>query len=156
MRRAWRGAMPVALTLPPNFERRPRVRRRRRRLAFGALLALGLALAAVGFWAPARGSAAPSPSTASGALPGAWPSSLTLGDEFSVERPDGALDLYEVAALDVVDAERAQLGADADTLVLVTSWPFDSASVAGNWRYVVTARRVLRSEPAAAISSASF
>ncbi len=156
MSRAWRGAMPVALTLPPNFERRPRARRRRRRLAFGALLALGLALAALGFWAPARGSTAPDASAASAAPPNAWLHSLTFGDEFTVERAYGALDIYQVAALDVVDAERAQLGADADTLVLVTSWPFDSASVAGNWRYVVTARRVLRSEPAAAISRTAF
>lgn len=55
MRRAWNGAMPVTLTLPLGLERRPRLRRRRlRRLAWGALLAVGVALLAAGFWLPAK------------------------------------------------------------------------------------------------------
>ena len=55
MRRPWHGAMPVTLTLPLGLQRRPRVRQRRlRRLAFGALIALGVALLAAGFWLPAK------------------------------------------------------------------------------------------------------
>jgi len=55
MRRPWHGAMPVTLTLPLGLDRRPRVRQRRlRRLAFGALIALGVALLAAGFWLPAK------------------------------------------------------------------------------------------------------
>ncbi len=55
MRRPWNGAMPVMLTLPLGLERRPRRRQRRlRRLAVGALIALGVALLAAGFWLPAK------------------------------------------------------------------------------------------------------
>jgi sortase A len=55
MRRPWNGAMPVLLTLPLRIEARRRVRQqRRRRFAIGALLALGLALLAAGFWMPAK------------------------------------------------------------------------------------------------------
>lgn len=55
MRRAWSGAMPVTLTLPPGLHRRPRVRQRRlRRLALTALIALSVALLAAGFWLPAK------------------------------------------------------------------------------------------------------
>jgi sortase A len=67
---------------------------------------------------------------------------LAIGDELKVERPDGTTFTYEVAALDVVDSERAQLRLDADesVVVLVTCWPFDAVTVGGSWRYVVTAR----------------
>ena len=55
MRRPWHGAMPVTLTLPLGLDRRPRVRQRRlRRLAVGALIALGVALLAAGVWLPAK------------------------------------------------------------------------------------------------------
>jgi sortase A len=66
---------------------------------------------------------------------------LAVGDELSLERPDGSVFRYEVAALDVVDSERAQLRLDADesVVVLVTCWPFDAVDVGGSWRYVVTA-----------------
>jgi sortase A len=47
--------MPVVLTLPLRLEHYRRVRRRRARgLAIAALLALGLALLAAGFWMPAK------------------------------------------------------------------------------------------------------
>jgi hypothetical protein len=47
--------MPILLTLPLRIEARRRVRQRRaRRLAIGALLVLGLALLAAGFWMPAK------------------------------------------------------------------------------------------------------
>jgi sortase A len=67
---------------------------------------------------------------------------LEIGDELSIERPDGSVLTYEITALDVVDSERAQLRLDADEsiVVLVTCWPFDSVDVGGSWRYVVTAR----------------
>ena len=64
-------------------------------------------------------------------------------DELMLERPDGAVFRYEVAALDVVDSRRAELRLDADEsiVVLVTCWPFEAVTVGGSWRYVVTARR---------------
>lgn len=68
---------------------------------------------------------------------------LAVGDELTLERPDGSMLSYEVAALDVVDSARAELRLDADEsiVVLVTCWPFDAVTVGGSWRYVVTARR---------------
>jgi sortase A len=213
MRRSWNGAMPIMVTLPLRIEARRRVRQqRRRRFAIGALLALGLALLAAGFWMPAKaelaqqllnrawqrtadGDAAAKPwpwadthAVARLTLPGgaepltvlagasgrnlafapalldgsAAPgtngvtviaghrdthfrplATLALGDELTLERPDGSVLKYEVAALDVVDSARAELRLDADEsiVVLVTCWPFDAVDVGGSWRYVVTARQ---------------
>jgi sortase A len=69
---------------------------------------------------------------------------LAVGDDLTIERPDGAVLTYEVTALDVVDSTRAELRLDADDsyLALVTCWPFDAVAVGGRWRYVVTARLV--------------
>ena len=213
MRRPWHGAMPVRLTLPPGLERRPRVRQRRaRRLAIGALVALGVALLAAGFWLPAKAELAQhllshawqrTTDGDTGARPWPWAdthpvarltlpggaepltvlagasgrnlafapawldgsaapgtngvtviaghrdthfralAALAVGDVLLVERPDGAVLRYEVAALDVVDSARAELRLDADEsiVVLVTCWPFDAVTVGGSWRYVVTARQ---------------
>jgi sortase A len=68
---------------------------------------------------------------------------LAVGDALTLERPDGAVFTYEVAALDVVDSERTELRLDADEsiVVLVTCWPFEAVNVGGSWRYVVTARQ---------------
>jgi sortase A len=212
MKKPWNGAMPIMLTLPLHLELRRHARRKRLlRLAIGALLALGIALLATGFWLPAKaelaqqllnrawhrttdGEAAARPwpwadthpvarltlpgsdepltvlAGASGrnlafapalmdgsAVPGSHGVSviaghrdthfralaaLALGDELTLERPDGAVLIYEVAALDVVDSDRAELRLDADEsiVVLVTCWPFDAVSVGGSWRYIVTAR----------------
>jgi sortase A len=67
---------------------------------------------------------------------------LAIGDELTLERPDGSALTYEVTALDVVDSARVQLRLDSEesVVVLVTCWPFDTAAVGGSWRYVVTAR----------------
>ena len=159
MRRAWNGAMPVTLTLPLGLDRRPRVRRRRlKRLAVGALIALGVALLAAGFWPPAKaeraqqlangtsqpatfGSAA-KPFPRAGMHPGAWLATLAIGDELTLDRPDGSVYAYAVTSLDVVDSRRTELAPDADesVVVLVTEWPFENVTVGGSWRYVVTAR----------------
>jgi sortase A len=213
MKKPWNGAMPLMLTLPLHLELRRHTRRRRLlRLAVGALLALGVALLATGFWLPAKaelaqqllnrawhrtadgdddakpwpwadthpvarlslpGSDEPltvlagasgrnlafAPALMDGsAAPGAHGVSviaghrdthfralatLALGDELTLERPDGTVLTYEVAALDVVDSARAELRLDADEsiVVLVTCWPFDTVEVGGSWRYVVTARQ---------------
>ena len=68
---------------------------------------------------------------------------LAIGEEIMIERPDGSTLSYQVTALDVVDSERASLRLDADEsiVVLVTCWPFDSVTVGGSWRYVVTAEQ---------------
>jgi len=157
MKRAWRGAMPVALTLPLGLERRPRRRQTRfRRLAIGALL-VGAALLAAGLWLPAKaelaqrllhrvsGHATEAQSTASAgaaALPRL--ATLEVGDEVEIEPPGGPTSLYRVTALDIVDGRRAELAGSGDdgVVVLATSWPFDAPSGAGQWRYLVTARRV--------------
>jgi sortase A len=212
MRRPWNGAMPMMLTLPVGLHRRPLRRQRRlRRFAIAALLALGLALLAAGFWLPAKaelaqqllnrawqrttvGDTAAKPwpwadthPVARLALPGGEPltvlagasgrnlafapalldgsaapgshgvtviaghrdthfrplATLALGDELTLERPDGAVLRYEVAALDVVDSTRTEIRLDADEsiVVLVTCWPFEAVDVGGSWRYVVTARQ---------------
>jgi sortase A len=73
-----------------------------------------------------------------GALAGA-----RVGDRFTIERPDGATDEYEVTALDVIDTDSEMLRLDADEplVALVTCWPFDALSAGGSLRYVVTGRR---------------
>ena len=157
MRRAWRGAMPVALTLPLGLERRPRRRQTRlRRLAIAALL-VGAALLAAGLWLPAKAELAqrlldrvagraadarPAALAVTGALPRV--ATLAVGDEVEIEPPGRPRNLYRVTALDVVDSRRAELaGSVEDGIVeLVTSWPFDSRASGGQWQYVVTARRV--------------
>ena len=69
---------------------------------------------------------------------------LALGDEFTLERPDGVTLRYAVAALDVIDVDRDVLRLDADESVvaLVTCWPFDALTTGGPERYVVTGVRV--------------
>ena len=213
MRRAWIGAMPVTLTLPPGLHRRPLRRQRRlRRVTLGALIALALALLAAGFWLPAKAELAQQllnrawQRTADGdALAKPWPwadthpvarlklqgsdepltvlagasgrnlafapalldgsappgahgvtviaghrdthfrrlATLALGDVLTLERPDGSVLSYEVANLDVIDSERAELRLDADEsiVVLVTCYPFEAVTPGGSLRYVVTARQ---------------
>jgi hypothetical protein len=151
MRKAWNGAMPVTLTLPVGLERRPRVRQRRlRRLTVGALIALAVALLAVGFWLPAKAelgehllNAAWQRTTVGDTTASPSLATLAIGDALTLERPDGSVSTYEVADLDVVDSERASLSLDADEsiVVLVTRYPFDVATVGGSLRYVVTARQ---------------
>ena len=68
---------------------------------------------------------------------------VAIGDELTLERPDGSVYVYKVTDLDVVDSERASLRLDADEsiVVLVTCWPFEAIDAGGSWRYVVTARQ---------------
>ena len=68
---------------------------------------------------------------------------VAIGDELTLERPDGSVYAYEITDLDVVDSERASLRLDADEsiVVLVTCWPFEAIDAGGSWRYVVTARQ---------------
>lgn len=78
---------------------------------------------------------------------------LALGDRFAVERPDGGADLYEVAAIDIVDVEQEMLRLDADESIvaLVTCYPFDAVVPGGPLRYVVTGRAPL--EPASPLAA---
>jgi hypothetical protein len=149
MRRPWNGAMPVLLTLPLGLERRPRVRRKRLRRLAVALIALCVALLAVGYWLPAR---AWQRTTGDETAPTRMPQSdaharrlgtLAIGDELTLEQPDGSVHAYEVAGVDVVDSRRAELALEGaeNVVVLVSRWPLDDESVPGNWRYVVTARQ---------------
>ncbi len=72
---------------------------------------------------------------------------LALGDTFEIERADGAVYAYDIAAIDVIDTERELLRLDADESIvaLVTCWPFDAVTPGGSERFVVTGR--LRSGP---------
>jgi sortase A len=65
---------------------------------------------------------------------------LVIGDEFTLERPDGETFRYTVAALDVIDSDSEALRLDADdnVVALVTCWPFDAVTPGGSLRYVVT------------------
>lgn len=129
MRKPLRGDMPIPLTLPLHFDLRLRMRRRWKRVAVAALALLCAALLAAGFWLPAKAVLASA--------------EVAVGDELTIERPDGARFTYVVSALDVVDSERAEIGLDADenVVVLVTPWPFEAVTVGGSWRYVVTAQQ---------------
>jgi sortase A len=66
---------------------------------------------------------------------------LLIGDHFAIELPDGASYSYEVATIDVVDANRSMLRLDAEESVvaLVTCYPFESVLAGGSLRYVVIA-----------------
>jgi sortase A len=77
--------------------------------------------------------------------------SLELGDRFELERPDGAVYGYAVAAIDVIDTARQGLdmSADESVVALVTCWPFDAVTPGGTERYVVTGRLRAVNAPAA-------
>lgn len=68
----------------------------------------------------------------------AWLQDLRAGDTLRLEHQDGVRD-YRVADTEVVDSRRHRIatGPDADTLVLVTCWPFDATAPRGPWRYLV-------------------
>jgi sortase A len=88
--------MPVMVTLPLGLERRPRARhRRRKRLAAGLLLALGLVLLAAGFWLPAKAELAQQ------LLNRAW-ERTTEGD--AAAKPWPWADTHPVARLSLPDA----------------------------------------------------
>jgi sortase A len=65
---------------------------------------------------------------------------LAVGDEFTLERPDGETLRYTVASLDVIDSDTEALRLDAEQslVALVTCWPFDAVTPGGSLRYVVT------------------
>jgi sortase A len=69
---------------------------------------------------------------------------LAIGDRFEIELPDGATYVYEIAEIDVIDAERTMLRLDAEESVvaLVTCYPFDAVVPGGSLRYVVMGIRV--------------
>jgi sortase A len=65
---------------------------------------------------------------------------LTVGDAITVDAMQHAQD-YRVASIRIVDArhERIDTAIAADTLLLVTCYPFDAVDAGGPLRYVVTA-----------------
>ena len=66
---------------------------------------------------------------------------LEADDIVTVERPDGGVQRYRVAAARIVDKDRVRLPAAAESpvLVLSTCYPFDAVVAGGPLRYVVTA-----------------
>lgn len=79
-----------------------------------------------------------------------------LGDRFVIDRRDGARTVFEIVALDVVDARRAQIVLDSTlpAVTLITCYPFDARHARGTLRYVVSAR-ALRREPSASARDAT-
>lgn len=71
---------------------------------------------------------------------------LDYGDLLVIDRKDGERVVFEVTALDVVDASRASLTLDGDDarLTLITCYPFDAIRPGGPLRYVVSAQPVGR------------
>ena len=214
-RSSFRDQFGITLTLPLSLAHRRRARQQRlRRLAVVALLLLGAALLAMGWYLPAKaalaqellnrawvatrddnraavkpwpwadtwpvarlqlpGESAPltvlagasgrnlafAPTLLDGSAEPGAPGvtviaghrdthfralqNLAIGDEFTLERPDGVILRYAVAALDVIDVDRDVLRLDADEsmVALVTCWPFDAVTLGGPERYVVTGVRV--------------
>ena len=66
---------------------------------------------------------------------------LRRGDAIHVERSDGRYFIFDVVAIDVVDARRGSIVLDTDQplLTLVTCYPFGATEPGGPLRYVVTA-----------------
>jgi sortase A len=69
---------------------------------------------------------------------------LEPGDRLTIESFSGAITVYEVVGLNVIDSRKGSLLLDTDdaVLTLVTCYPFDAVDPGGPLRYVVTARRV--------------
>ena len=67
---------------------------------------------------------------------------LLPGTPLELELPDGSVRRYRTAAGAIVDIRRTPLVRDdrADTLLLVTCYPFDALTTGGPLRYVVAAR----------------
>ena len=67
---------------------------------------------------------------------------LLPGTPLELELPDGSVRRYRTAAGAIVDTRRTPLVRDdrADTLLLVTCYPFDALTAGGPLRYVVAAR----------------
>ncbi|MEM7765076.1 MAG: class GN sortase [Pseudomonadota bacterium] len=69
---------------------------------------------------------------------------VALGDHLVIDRRDGERVVFEIDALDVIDARRASVALDSDEprLTLVTCYPFDAVQAGGPLRYIVSARRM--------------
>ena len=69
---------------------------------------------------------------------------LQRDDAIVLETPDGRRPRYRVHDTRIVDARTASIvfSQDADRLILVTCYPFDSIMPGGSLRYVVTATRL--------------
>jgi sortase A len=69
---------------------------------------------------------------------------LEPGDRLTIESFSGAITVYEVVGLNVIDSKKGSLLLDTDdaVLTLVTCYPFNAVNPGGPLRYVVTARRV--------------
>ena len=71
-------------------------------------------------------------------------SEIEIGDRLIIDRRDGERAVFEIDALEVIDATRASVSLEADVprLTLVTCYPFDALEPGGPLRYVVGARRM--------------
>ena len=83
---------------------------------------------------------------------------IKLGDRFYLQSKDGHWKAYETITTDIVDSSQNELllDAQADELVLVTCYPFDSSVVRGPLRYVVRAKPMDFSEFEQRYASLSF
>lgn len=67
---------------------------------------------------------------------------IRMKDVISMTDKNGQSQLYQVEAINIVDASTGQLAISADEqhLVLITCYPFNSISEEANERYVITAK----------------
>jgi len=67
---------------------------------------------------------------------------IIMHDVISLSDKNGHSQLYQVEAIDIVDASKGDLPVSAEdpSLVLITCYPFDGAGSDSNERYVITAR----------------
>ena len=67
---------------------------------------------------------------------------LQRGELLKLEASDGAVHVYKIVEMEIVDARKGSLLLDTDTAILslVTCYPIDASEAGGPLRYVVTAR----------------
>lgn len=65
-----------------------------------------------------------------------------MKDVISMKDQSGKSQLYQVEAIDIIDAGSGQLPilADDSSLILITCYPFKNINNATNERYVITAK----------------
>ncbi len=69
---------------------------------------------------------------------------IIMKDVISMTDPSGINQLYQVEAIEIVDASKGPLPvlADNSNLILITCYPFNSIGSDTNERYVITAKRL--------------
>lgn len=71
-----------------------------------------------------------------------------MKDVISLTNTKGINQLYQVENIDIIDTADTDivLAENQPNLILITCYPFDSSTVGGTMRYVITAKRLGESE----------